>query len=62
MALTAEKAGPVATGTDLRKIDPPIISENSLEALRAQYLAEVFALPPSTAAVVAELAFGGVSR
>jgi hypothetical protein len=37
-------------------------SETSLEALRAQYLAEIFALSPSTAAVVAELAFGGSSR
>jgi hypothetical protein len=58
MALKAVKAGPVVTGTDLRKIDPPIISENSLDALRAQYLAEIFALPPCTATVLAELAFG----
>ena len=40
------------------KIDP----ENNLEVLRAQYLSEIFALPPSTAAVIAELAFGEVSR
>ena len=62
MASKAEKAGPVATGTDLRKIDPPIISENSLDTLRAQYLAEIFALPPCTATLVAELAFGEVAR
>lgn len=37
--------------------------EYALEALRGQYLAEIFALTPCTAAVVAELAFGsGVSR
>jgi hypothetical protein len=31
--------------------------ENSLAALRAQYLAEIFSLPASTAVTVAELAF-----
>ena len=63
MASKTVKAGPVA-GTDLRNSDLAIkCSENSLEALRAQYLAEIFALPPCTAATVAELAFGsGVSR
>jgi hypothetical protein len=60
MALQAEKAGPVATGTDLRKPDLAINSEHiRLDALRAQYLAEIFALPTSTAWTVAELAFGG---
>jgi hypothetical protein len=62
MAL-AEKAGPVATGTDLRKSDLAINSEHiRLEALRAQYLAEIFALPACTAAVIAELAFGETSN
>lgn len=59
MASKTVKAGPVATGTDLRNSDLAINSENSLETLRAQYLAEVFALPPCTASVIAELAFGG---
>ncbi len=35
--------------------------EYALDALRTQYLAEVFALSPTTAATVAELAFGGAS-
>ncbi len=33
--------------------------EYALETLRAQYLAEVFALSPDTACTIAELAFGG---
>lgn len=36
--------------------------EYALAALRAQYLAEIFALPASTAVTVAELAFGEVAR
>lgn len=32
--------------------------EYALANLRAQYLAEIFSLPPLTATVVAELAFG----
>ncbi|MCA1467235.1 hypothetical protein I6F09_04950 [Bradyrhizobium sp. IC3195] len=36
------------------KIEP----EYALELRRRQYLAEIFALPPHTAVVVAELAFG----
>jgi hypothetical protein len=36
--------------------------ENNLDTLRAQYLAEIFALPASTAVTVAELAFGEGSR
>ena len=60
MASEKLKAGPVATGTDLRNSDlAKICSENSLNALRAQYLAEIFSLPACTAVVVAELAFGG---
>jgi hypothetical protein len=59
MASKAKKAGPVATGTDLRKSVLANSSENSLAILRAQYLAEIFALPASTATTVAELAFGG---
>lgn len=35
------------------KMDP----ETNLEALRKQFLSEVFALPACTAAVIAELAF-----
>jgi len=63
MALKAEKAGPVATGTDLRNSDLAINSEHiRLDTLRAQYLAEIFALPPSTASLVAELAFGEGGR
>lgn len=59
MASKAEKAGPVA-GTDLRNSDLTITSEHiRLDTLRAQYLAEIFALPTSTAWTVAELAFGG---
>jgi hypothetical protein len=62
MASTAEKAGPVA-GTDLRNSDLAITSEHiRLDTLRAQYLAEIFALPACTATVVAELAFGEASR
>jgi hypothetical protein len=37
------------------KIDPEI----SLNTLRAQYLADIFALPADTAITIAELAFGG---
>jgi hypothetical protein len=62
MAFKAEKAGPVATGTDLRNTDLAISSENSLDALRAQYLAEIFALPADTAVTIAELAFGEGER
>jgi hypothetical protein len=39
-----------------------INSENSLETLRAQYLAEIFALPADTAATIAGLAFGEVRQ
>ena len=39
-----------------------ITSKNSLDILRAQSLAQVFALPPETALMVSELAFGKVSR
>lgn len=60
MTQKAVKVGPVATGTDLRNPDLAINSDNiRLEALRVQYLSEVFALPSSAAAVIAELAFGG---
>jgi hypothetical protein len=62
MASKAEKAGPVATGTDLRNSDLAINSENSLDALRVQYLGSIFALPADTAFTIAELAFGEVSR
>jgi hypothetical protein len=61
MASKAEKAGPMA-GTDPRNSDLVINSENSLDTLRAQYLAEIFALPACTASMVAELAFGEGDR
>jgi hypothetical protein len=57
-----EKAGPVV-GTDLRNSDLAINSEHiRLDALRAQYLAEIFPLPACTASMVAELAFGEGDR
>ena len=63
MAPKAVKAGPVATGSDLRKSDLAINSEHiRLDALRAQYLAEIFALPTCTATTIAELAFGEGAR
>lgn len=63
MASKAEKAGPVATGTDLRKSDLAINSQHiRLDTLRAQYLSEIFALPPCTASTLAELAFGEAMR
>ena len=59
MSLEAVKAGPVATGTDLRKAVLANTSKHiRLEALRVQYLADIFDLPASTAVTVAELAFG----
>ncbi|MCA6102776.1 hypothetical protein [Bradyrhizobium australafricanum] len=58
MASKTEKAGAVGTAADLRKSVLANSSENSLDALRAQYLAEIFGLPANTAQVVAELAFG----
>ena len=58
MTQKAEKAGAVV-GTDLRNSVLANYSENTLDTLRAQYLAEVFALPADTAATIAELAFGG---
>jgi len=58
MTQKAEKAGAVV-GTDLRNSVLANCSENTLDALRAQYLAEVFALPADTAVTIAELAFGG---
>lgn len=62
MAQKAENAGAMA-GTDVRNTDLAINSEHiRLENLRAQYLAEVFALPACTAAVIAELAFGEASH
>jgi hypothetical protein len=36
--------------------------ESNLDALRKQYLAEVFALPAHTACTIAELAFGEGGR
>lgn len=61
--LEAVKAGPVATGTDLRNTDLAITSEHiRLDTLRAQYLAEIFSLPADTAGMIAELAFGEVAR
>lgn len=57
MTLENVKAGPVA-GTDLRNPVLANCSETSLDALRAQYLAEIFSLSASTASVLAELAFG----
>jgi hypothetical protein len=63
MAFKTVKAGPVATGTDLRKSDLAINSEYiRLDTLRAQYLAEIFALSPCTATTIAELAFGEGGR
>lgn len=57
------KAGPVATGADLRNTDLAINSDHiRLDTLRAQYLAEVFALPAGTAVTIAELAFGEAAR
>lgn len=61
MASEKLKAGPVQR-TDLRNADLAINSENSLDTLRAQYLAEIFAISPATAVTIAELAFGEVSR
>ena len=59
MAMKAVKAGPVATGTDLRNSDLAINFHNiRLEDLRVQYLAGIFALSPNTACTIAELAFG----
>ncbi|MEY9457983.1 hypothetical protein [Bradyrhizobium ottawaense] len=59
MASKAVKAGPVA-GTDLRNSDLARINSEHirLETLRAQYLAEIFALSSSTALTVAEVAIG----
>jgi len=59
-----EKAGPiVAMGAGPRNFDLAINSEHiRLDALRAQYLAEIFALPAHTAVTIAELAFGEASR
>ena len=57
----AVKAGPaVAAGSDLRiGILAENTSENShLDELRKRFLSEIFDLPPCTATVVAELAFG----
>lgn len=54
----AEKAGPALTGTDLRNSGLATYSENSLENIRAQYLAEIFALSAATSCTIAELAFG----
>jgi hypothetical protein len=62
MTQKAVKAGPVA-GTDLRNPDLAINSEDiRLEALRVQYLAEIFSLPADTACTIAALAFGGGDR
>ncbi len=56
MAPTAEKAGPVA-GADPRNSDLAINSENNLSARQAQYLSQVFAVAPATAALLADLGF-----
>lgn len=59
MSLDAVKAGPVATGTDLRNAVLANTSDHiRLEAARVQYLGIVFDLTAATAAVVAELAWG----
>jgi hypothetical protein len=64
MASETMKAPHRGDGGDLRNSDLAINSEHiRLDALRAQYLAEICALPPCTAALIAELAFGeGGSR
>ena len=52
------RAAPVVSLAADGKIDP----EFNLEALRKQYLAEIFGVDGSTAAVIAELAFGEASH
>lgn len=53
MSLDAVKAGPVATGTDLRNAVLANTSDHiRLEALRVQYLAEIFDMTASTAVTV----------
>jgi hypothetical protein len=58
------RAGPVvATGTSPRNTDLAVSSEHiRLDALRVQYLSEVFGLPADTAVTIAALAFGEASH
>ena len=57
MTLKAEKAG-ARGSTDLRKSVLANSSEDILRTRRAQYLAEIFAMPADTAVTLADLAFG----
>lgn len=64
MTLKKVKAGPVATGTDLRNSDLAIDSENSPTAheLQARRLQRVHRLSVTFAWAVAELVFAGCPR
>lgn len=61
MTQKAEKAGPVATGTDLRNTDLAIGSENSTSALelqQARQLTRRCAISMSVAAALVPFVFG----
>jgi len=48
---------PGARDAEGSEIDSLNTCHNTLDAIRAQYLSEIFALPPDTASLLAELAF-----
>jgi hypothetical protein len=64
MVLKAMKAGPVATGTDLRKSDLAINSEDirTVRSLQVATLTRRCAISVALAAVVAPLVFGEGGR
>jgi len=43
--------------SEIEQLGGELVSNNMLDALRAQYLSEIFSLPPDTASLLAELAF-----
>lgn len=58
--MASKSKAPGAGDTEGPEIDSLNNCQNNLEALRVQYLKEVFALPSNTANVLAALAFGEV--
>lgn len=43
--------------SEIEQLGGRLDAENGTDALRAQYLSEIFGLPPGTAVTLAELAF-----
>ena len=60
--MTPQSKTPGAGDAEGSEIGSLNTCQNTLDALRAQYLSEIFSLPPDTACLLAELAFGEASQ